>query len=340
MTIKIKLSNLIYFLILFLFLFLFYFNYETFTGSLVSYDKNLDLKAYQKNPGGFTGYAFFPRSNLNETNTSNVSNISSIKPYNGYKLLKEHDEYIPENGNLTILPKGTKFKYMKTDVDKNANGILDTNEVNTIPQTQENDFIDKFTVNFIGKYLGKMSENDNTTSNTSSIKDVSESIEFLKKLFINFLNKNSNLNFIALHHGDPDININVSSKEFIIPFFIYESKLNYTRAITVTFQANKNKELFDIFIKNINNAQLTELDNDSLKLSSATVNKSIFEKSILDTNGYYTIYNSLGLMFPFLTSPNTITNNSSNLKSESEGQKINVSDFIKEINKFNSLNLL
>jgi len=323
MTIKIKLSYIVLFVIL-LFFFGIYF-IEGFTVLLINYNKDLDLKVYQKNPGGFTGYAFFPRSTIPNTK---MNNVISIKPYNGYKILKYHNEYIPENGNLTILPQGTEFKYMKTDLDKNANGILDTNEINTIPQEKQLDLIDKFTHNFIGKNIGQINKDVYQDNTEESI----ESIEFLKKLFIAYLNKNSNFNFIALHHGDPDITNNADSKEFIIPFFIYEAKLNYTRAITVTFQVNK----IDVFIKNINNSQITDPENDKLKLSAATVNKSVFENSILDTNGYYSIYNSLGLMFPFLTSPNTFTKNSNNLKSESEGPKILETDFIKEINRFNS----
>lgn len=327
MTIKIKLSTLVFLLFVILLIFVgIYCNKERFTGSLSNYDKDLDLKDYQKNPGGFTGYAFFPRSTINTSNTINTINgiLSSVKPYNGYKILKHHNEYIPENGNLTILPKGTEFKYMKTDFDKNANGIIDKDEIN-LPKKTEIDLIDKFTSKFIGKNIGQIPVNPND-------------IEFLKKLFINYLNNNSNLNFIALHHGDPDINLN--TKEFIIPFFIYEAKLNYTRAITVKFQAefNKSEAVFDIYIRNINNAQITELTQGNLNLVSATLHKdeNLFGKSILDTNGYYTIYNSLGLMFPFLTSPNTITDKVS-LKSESEGTKINQDDFIKEINRFNSV---
>lgn len=302
----IKLSYIVYFLLIIITICLMFSNKESFSNKQ------------------FTGYAFFPRSILPKNSIED-----NIKPYNGYKLLKEHDEYIPENGNLTILPKSTEFKYMKTDLDKNANGILDTNENNI--QKQELDKIDKFTYNFIGKNIGQMLKLNDTQSDIKYI-------ESLKSLFIKYLNKTNNLNFIALHYGDHDIINFLGLKKFVIPFFLYEATLNYTRTVTVKFDAkfNINDNLFDIFIENINNSQISELTLDTLKLSSATVNKNdtLFSGSILDTNGYYTIYNSLGLMFPFLTSPNTITNKT-DLKLESEGPKINQDDFNKIINRFN-----
>lgn len=169
-------------------------------------------------------------------------------------------------------------------------------------------------------------------------------IKILIKKFVGYLNNNSNYNFLSDHHGDPEIINNVdNSIEFTIPFFIYEAKVNYTRGIIVTFhlipngQLKYNKPIYDIIILKIIQTPITP-SISSLKLEPAQLYKSIFEEPIIDTNGYYQIFNHLGLMAPFETSPNTFTSDYYDLKGKSEGEKLSKLIFQEQINKFNATN--
>lgn len=180
-------------------------------------------------------------------------------------------------------------------------------------------------------------------------------VKYLINTFVNYINGKGKYNFIFDNKQDfvnLEIITNVDgSKEFTIPFFLYESKLNYTQGITVKFHLIPTNKLiyqspsYDIHILNINQSEINGNDNGSnesngegkLKLEPVKITSVTFEEPIMDTNGYYQIFNSLGLMYPFETSPNTITSDYYNLKSTSEGKKIPTAVFQEQISKFNTI---
>lgn len=179
-------------------------------------------------------------------------------------------------------------------------------------------------------------ENDN-----ASLPDTGY-VKFLINTFVKYISTSSKYNFIFDNNQDfvnLEIITNVDgSKEFTIPFFLYESTLNYTRGITVNFHLIPGGKLiyglpiYDIHILNI---VQSEINGGKLKLEPVKFNT--FEQPIMDTNGYYQIFNSLGLMYPFETSSNTITSDYYNLKSTSEGAKIPTTVFQEQISKFNAI---
>jgi hypothetical protein len=179
-------------------------------------------------------------------------------------------------------------------------------------------------------------ENDN-----ASLPDTGY-VKFLINTFVKYISTSSKYNFIFDNNQDfvnLEIITNVDgSKEFTIPFFLYESTLNYTRGITVNFHLIPGGKLiyglpiYDIHILNI---VQSEINGGKLKLEPVKFNT--FEQPIMDTNGYYQIFNSLGLMYPFETSSNTITSDYYNLKGTSEGAKIPTTVFQEQISKFNAI---
>lgn len=157
--------------------------------------------------------------------------------------------------------------------------------------------------------------------------------KYIKNSFISYINMNSkgNYNFIALSTGKVSIIESDKSKQFIIPFFIYEAKLNYTTGIVGFFTIKPN---LDIEITNITQQDFIY---DSLNLEPANINKTLFDIPILDTNGYFQIQNRLGLMYPFKTSttgiiqpedPNTF------FKKTSEGEPILPEDLKAKIKEY------
>jgi hypothetical protein len=178
-------------------------------------------------------------------------------------------------------------------------------------------------------------ENDN-----ASLPDTGY-VNFLINTFVKYISTSSKYNFIFDNNQDfvnLEIITNVDeSKEFTIPFFLYESTLNYTRGITVKFHLIPGGKLIyglPIYYIHILNIVQSEI-NGARKLKLEPVKINTFEQPIMDTNGYYQIFNSLGLMYPFETSSNTITSNYYNLKGTSEGEKIPTILFQEQISKFN-----
>ena len=241
----------------------------------------------------------------NYGNNSNLSNFKIISGQNnlpGVIDLTTIENNLSSNSNLSIL-KQTSTQILNT-IQDNVNTIQGENDNGSLPDTGY--------------------------------------VKFLINIFVKYISTSSKYNFIFDNNQDfvnLEIITNVDgSKEFTIPFFLYESTLNYTRGITVIFHLIPGGKLiyglpiYDIHILNI---VQSEINGGKLKLEPVKITSVTFEQPIMDTNGYYQIFNSLGLMYPFETSSNTITRDYYNLKGASEGEKIPKIVFQQQINKFN-----
>jgi hypothetical protein len=344
--IKIKLSYILIFVLVIILIFLSFYFKEPY--------KNLaplpDLKPFTEaefeaihppQKHGFNGNPFFERTTLKDTNKVN------IKPYGGYKIPTIEGEFIPENLTEDVLQEQQVVSSKMQDffnqfIGKNIGKIDVTNNdyFNSKGTYGNNSNLSNFKEitgqdNFPGVVSSKISNvssNGNSLSNPTISRDNKPLddngfISFLNKTFINYLNTNTKFNFIADNIGKTEIVTNKdNSKEFTIPFFIYESIANYTRGIIINYTlipigTKFNQPIYNIIISNIKE---THMKFGKLKLEPAELHGSYTSndgdsKNIIDTNGYYTIYNYLGLMFPFNTSPNTFTDGSGGITGIDEG---------------------
>jgi hypothetical protein len=287
------------------------------------------------NPKGFNGAPFFERSTL-----KNVAE-PIIKPITGYKIPNIEGEFIPENTNILVFQEnstvfqesGTKFH--SNDIQRfigkvigslditnnsffNKNGTYgNTTNLNNFKITSGNPDIIKAPI--VSNKISTVNSNLNDTGY----------IDYLKTAFINYLNLNNrNSNYIS-DTSSNGVNTQETietridkSKVFVIPMYLYDAVANYTTIFTVTFKLTVlnlplvySNPVYSITLSNLTTNLEVTVPN---KLEPAELYKNPFEKSILDTNGYFSIYNSLGLMAPFSTSKTTITKNFNNLQGQKE----------------------
>lgn len=302
--------------------------------------------------GKFNGNPFFQRQFL-----QGKTEKPFVYPYNGYRIPTKENEFIIENtGIAPILGVNSSLFTIPTH---ESTQIIDGELISgALLASMNTGIIENMFSSFIGKNIGTISIKDNDKFNISGIyggnsnminfkenagkgtiagdnKDLLDSgyIRYLKKLFTDYISTNSEYTFIADNSGEPDIVTNIdNTKEFIVPFFIYESKLNYTTGIVVKFKlipsgkSIYSSPIYDVVIDNIQETPI--VSNAISKLEPA----QLHEKGILDTNGYFSIYNHLGLMFPFETSSTRITKMGENLQGESEGEVISQTVFQEQIN--------
>lgn len=285
----------------------------------------------------YNGFAFFQRDSIPK-NFNYASDFNdNILPYNGYEILtKTPDEshlIMPDNADVQFnvssngTPKGETVSLKRVDIDTTSVitpvekylSSLDKKTIGTI-SVSDNSFYrikgqyreSDFTIN---KDIKEAAFPGTTgTFSTESVFGETEKklpdegyIDILKDTFIKFVNKDNNLemNFIALNTGKLGVQNDAitRTKRFSIPFFIYESKFNYTKGIVCVVDTPLNTS----FTNTPGYITLVEvLVNDSIKdykhLDPATKYDSIFEKSIVDTTGYFELQNKYGLTYPFKTS--------------------------------------
>lgn len=315
----VKLSAILIVIAIVIVIVIFYFYFFTFQEN------------YTKHEG--KGYPFFERS---DKVPNPNSGLTKFPQYNGYCITYNSPgdcKFDNTNSKITNISNPV-FDNFLTSFNGSIIGklnIINNEEFNVKGKYGESNFNINKVISGQNNLPGTLTNidtnipvnietNKELIANQNDVPDTGYS-KYIKNLFISYINMNSkdNYNFIALSQGKVSVIDTDKSKQFIIPFFIYEAKLNYTTGIVVFFTIKPN---LDIEI-----TKITQQDfiSDLLNLEPADINKTLFDIPILDTNGYFQIQNRLGLMYPFKTSttgiiqpedPNTF------FKKTSEGEAI------------------
>jgi hypothetical protein len=293
------------------------------------------ILAFPEKIENFTGYAFFgstPWQNTEEPSIRSINDdISNLTLYNEIRTDDENSKInkliekiiMKTDGKLLSnnFPPVKKQQELQAAVSVIQQAIV-TQEM--MGETSEEDYVEQ--KNLLKEVVhdvvsaesvevipveGKILVPEEEVFGMKTVAGIdSEEVTFILSLFVQQLNKISKCTFSLLEKGNITLKLGGTEqnvrKDYTLPIYIYEKQFHYTKRLILHAEIIQHpEERGTVFIKKIDLP--TDVAPDTKPLLPAAVETDEPINTIIDSNGFFKIKNSLGLFTPYLTSYNDVT---------------------------------